>query len=121
MRERFSFLPLLSPAMAALALAVILSGCGGINPTLINEINSSPVNFDGKEILLQGIVKDPTRLPLLGTKSYVLKDDSGEILVLTQADLPKMNEKISVKVKVANIAIINGESLGTMITEISRR
>jgi hypothetical protein len=116
MKERFSFLPLLSPAMAALALAVILSGCGGINPTLINEINSSPVNFDGK-----GIVKDPTRLPLLGTKSYVLKDDSGEILVLTQADLPKMNEKISVKVKVANIAIINGESLGTMITEISRR
>jgi hypothetical protein len=32
-----------------------------------------------------------------------------------------MNEKITVRVKVANIAIINGESLGMTVTELSRR
>ncbi len=56
--------------------------------------------------------KIPTRIPLFNTKAYVLKDDSGEITILTEADLPKMNEKITVRVKVANIAIINGESSG---------
>ena len=116
MKWRFSFLP----PMVAVVLSVMLSGCGAINATPINEINTSPANFDGKEVLLHGVVKDPTRLPLLDTRSYVLKDDSGEILILTAADLPKINEEISVKVKVANIAIINGESLGTTVTEISR-
>ena len=114
----FSFLP---PMVAAIVLGVMLGGCSAINATPINEINIAPANFDGKEVMLHGVVKDPTRLPLLGTKSYVSKDGSGEILILTEADLPKINEEISVKVKVANIAIINGESLGTTVTEISRR
>ena len=109
------------PLMAAMVLGIMLGGCGAINATPINEINASPANFDGKEVMLHGVVKDTTRLPLLNTKSYVLKDDSGEALILTEADLPRMNEEISVKVKVANIAIINGESLGTTVTEISRR
>jgi hypothetical protein len=117
-KKRFSLLPRMA---AAMALSVMLSACGAINATPINEINNSPANFDGKEVTLYGVVKDPTRLPLLNTKSYMLKDGSGEILILTQADLPKMNEEVSVKVKVENIAIINGESLGMTVTEISRR
>lgn len=118
MNKRFGLLP---PILAAMVLSIMLSACSPINATPINEINTSPANFDGKEVMLRGVVKDPTRLPLLNTKSYVLKDDSGEVLILTEADLPKMNEEISVKVKVANIAIINGESLGMTVTEISRR
>jgi hypothetical protein len=117
-KRRFSLFP---PILAAMALSLMLSACGAINATPINEMNNSPANFDGKEVMLHGIAINPTRLPLLGTKSYVLKDDSGEVLILTEADLPKMNEEISVKVKVANIAIINGESLGMTVTEISRR
>jgi hypothetical protein len=54
-------------------------------------------------------------------KSYVLKDESGEITILTEADLPRTDEALSVKVKVANLAIINGEPLGTTVTEIERR
>jgi hypothetical protein len=107
--------------VAAAVIGVLLGGCGAINATPINEINTSPANFDGKEVTLQGVAKDPTRIPLFNTKSYVLKDDSGEIAILTEADLPKMNEKITVRVKVANIAIINGESLGMTVTELSRR
>ncbi|HEX7233718.1 MAG TPA: hypothetical protein VF243_00485 [Nitrosospira sp.] len=118
MKRCFSFVPQMA---VAAVLSAVLSGCGAINATPVNEIKTSPANFDGKEVMLHGVVKDPTRLPLLNTKSYVLKDGSGEILILTEADLPKMNEEISVKVKVANIAIINGESLGTTVTEISRR
>ncbi|MEP6877436.1 MAG: hypothetical protein ABI865_01200 [Nitrosospira sp.] len=107
--------------IAAAVIGIMLGGCGAIKATPINEINISPANFDGKEVMLHGVAKDPTRIPLFNTKAYVLKDDSGEITILTEADLPKMNEKITVRVKVANIAIINGESLGMTVTEISRR
>lgn len=107
--------------VGAAVIGIMLGSCGAINPTPINEINTSAANFDGKEVMLHGVAKDPTRIPLFSTKAYVLKDDSGEITILTEADLPKMNEKITVRVKVANIAIINGESLGMTVTEISRR
>jgi hypothetical protein len=107
--------------VVAVAIGGLLGGCSAIDATPINEINTSPANFDDKEVMLHGIAKDPTRIPLLDMKSYVLKDESGEITILTKAELPKVNEKISVRAKVANIAIINGESLGMTVTELARR
>ena len=71
--------------------------------------------------MLRGVAKDVTRVPLFNLKSYVLKDDTGEATILTERELPKMNEEIHVKVKVGNIAIINGESLGTTLIELERR
>ena len=50
----------------------------------------------------------------------MLQDDSGEATILTERELPKMNEEIRVKVKVGNLAIINGESLGTTFVEVER-
>jgi len=118
-RDLFARIVLVTAATGI--MGVMLGGCGSINATPINEINTFPANFDGKEVMLHGVAKDPTRIPLFNMKSYVLKDDSGEITILTEADLPKINEEISVKVKVANIAIINGESVGMMVTEVARR
>ncbi|MDE2366832.1 MAG: hypothetical protein KGM95_07860 [Betaproteobacteria bacterium] len=97
----------------------MLAGCG-INATPIRDLIASPANFDGKEVTLRGTAKNATRIPLVDMKSYVLKDDTGEIMVLTAGDLPKTDEKLTVKAKVANLAIINGESLGMTVTEISR-
>ncbi|SFO09864.1 hypothetical protein SAMN05216386_2628 [Nitrosospira briensis] len=107
--------------LAVSAMVILLVGCNRIDATPINEVVTSPANFDGKEVMLHGVAKEPTRLPLFNMKSYVLKDESGEITILTEADLPKTDETLSVKVKVANLAIINGEPLGTTVTEIERR
>jgi len=102
--------------------AGIALGCSdAINATPIGNIGKSPADFDGKEVTLHGTAKDQTRIPLINMKAYVLKDGSGEIMILTQGDLPKTNEELTVKVKVTNLAIINGESLGLTATEISRR
>ena len=100
---------------------VLLVGCSANNATPISELNATPANFDGKEVMLHGVAKDVTRMPLINLKSYVLKDDSGEATILTERELPKMNEEIRVKVKVGNIAIINGESMGTTLMELERR
>lgn len=86
----------------------------------INEINTSPVNFDGKEVKLKGIAKNPTRLPLVNLKSYVLQDESGEITILTESDLPRMNEEISIRVRVESLAIVKGEALGMTVIELER-
>ena len=99
---------------------VLLGGCSATNVTPISQLNASPANFDGKEVMLRGVAKDVTRMPLFNLKSYVLKDDSGEATILTERELPKMNEEIRVKVKVGNLAIINGEPLGTTFVEVER-
>ena len=102
------------------ALGILLGSCDRLRATPINEVNTSPANFDGKEVVLHGVVTELTRIPLIDMKSFVLKDDSGEIAILTHHDLPKSGQELSVKVKVQNLAIINGEPLGTTITEIER-
>lgn len=91
---------------------------GEITP--IQEINTAPVNFDGKEVKLKGIPKNPTRLPLVNLKSYVLEDSSGEVTVLTELDLPKMNEEITIRAKVKSLAIVKGEAVGLTVTELER-
>jgi hypothetical protein len=88
--------------------------------TPINDIIASPADFDGKEIKLKGVASDITRIPLLYLKSYVLKDNSGEITILTEAELPKSGEEIMIKAKVESFAIIKGESLGMMVMELER-
>lgn len=105
-----------------LMLVVLLTGhqANADEIVPISEINTSPANFDGKEVKLRGIAKNPTRLPLVNLKSYVLEDKSGEIMVLTESDLPKMDEEITIRAIVKSLAIIKGEALGLTVTELER-
>src|SRR4029079_19256565 len=54
MKRCFSFVPQMA---VAAVLSAVLSGCGAINATPVNEIKTSPANFDGKEVMLHGVVK----------------------------------------------------------------
>ena len=110
------------PVQIALSLIVLLIGFSAhadeITP--IKQIIDAPVNFDGQEVILKGIPKNPTRLPLINLKSYVLEDSSGEITVLTESELPKMNETITIRAMVKSVAIVKGEALGLTVTELER-
>ncbi|SFD86770.1 hypothetical protein [Nitrosomonas sp. Nm166] len=105
-----------------LILAIVLTGhhVSAEEVVPISEINTSPANFDGKEVKLRGVARSPTRLPLINLKSYILEDKSGEIMVLTEADLPKMNEEITIRARVKSLAIVKGEALGLTVTELER-
>lgn len=105
--------------MAGAVVAVALSSCGP-TATPVADIVKSPGSFEGKEVTLRGTAKDQMQIPLVDTKSYVLKDNSGEIMILTDGELPKTDERLTVKVKVQNLAIVNGKSLGMAGKEISR-
>ncbi|PTN09421.1 hypothetical protein [Nitrosomonas aestuarii] len=88
--------------------------------TAIHEINTSPADFDGKLVTLRGITKDPTRIPVIDLKAYVLEDDSGELIILTSSNLPRMDKEITVRVRIESLAIIKGEALGTTVVELQR-
>ena len=88
--------------------------------TAIQEINISPASFDGKEVTLSGVTKDPTRIPVIDLKAYVLEDNTGEITILTGSDLPEMGVKLTVRVRIESLAIIKGEALGTTVVELKR-
>ena len=86
----------------------------------IDDINTSPINFDGKKIWLNGIAKEPTRVPFLNLKRYVLEDDSGQIGIFTSEALPNMQKNITVRVRVESLAIIGGKPLGMTVVELER-
>ncbi len=87
---------------------------------LIDDINTSPINFDGKKVWLSGLAKKPTRIPFLNLKRYVLEDDSGEIGIFTSEALPNMKGTITIRVRVESLAIIGGKPLGITVVELER-
>jgi len=88
--------------------------------TPIQDVNASPAHFDNKEVMLRGITKNPTHIPVINLKAYMLKDDSGEITILTSTALPPLDVEITVRVRVENLAIIQGEAIGTTVIELKR-
>jgi len=107
---------------ALLIAVLLLAGCDalGLGVTPIREVTTAPANFEGKEVRLKGRVLSVTKLPLLDMKAYTLRDDSSEITVLTQGELPAVNDTVGVSGKVSSAVIIGGQSLGLRVEEVRR-
>ena len=83
-------------AAAALAVlcAVALAGCAP-GYTRVREIKAAPDSFIGKEVRLQGAVGkalDPAR-----PDAYLLRDGSGEIMVVTRGELPAQDSEVALR------------------------
>jgi len=83
----------------SLVISVVLAcflaaGCGGLFPTKIGDIVRDPRKYEGKEVTVSGEVKEV--LALVVFKSFVLKDDTGEITVITSRILPAVGQKLKV-------------------------
>ncbi len=104
--------------LAALALA----GCDYLpfGYTPVRDIVAAPANFEGKEVKLRGTVRDVTKLPMLNVKSYILRDDTAEITVSTEGNLPAVNDSIALKGIVKSAVIIGGQSMGLRVEETKR-
>lgn len=106
-------------ALAVLSLAALLAACDG-GPK-IGEVAKAGASFEGKEVTLRGTVAGVTKLPLIDTKNYRLKDATGEIAVWTTAAAPKEGEEVVVRGRVESVAIVSGESFGLAVKEVERR
>lgn len=106
----------------AVPAAVLLAGCDYLpfGYTPIKDIVAAPANFEGKEVKLEGKVKEITRLPIVELQAFDLQDDTGEISVHTQGNLPAVNDHVRLKGTVTSPAIIGGQSLGLHVRETKR-
>jgi len=107
----------------AVLLAVLaLAGCDYLpfGYTPVRDIVAAPANFEGKEVKLKGTVKGVTKVPLLNVKTYTLRDDTAEITVSTEGDLPAVNDHVALKGTVKSAVIIDGQSVGLRVSETKR-
>lgn len=88
--------------------------------TKIGEVVKNPSLFDGKEVSVRGKVVDVLKLPLVETKFYTVRDETGELLVLTSAAPPGMGMEVRVKGSIDTMAILGGRSFGLHLKEVKR-
>jgi len=104
------------------ALLLTLSGCDNLpfGYTPLGEIARTPGRFEGKPVKVRGEVVSITKIPLVEFKSYTLRDETGEILVLTEGDLPPLEETVAIKAQVKTMAIFDDQSFGLRLVEIEQ-
>jgi hypothetical protein len=74
-----------SIARASLAGAVvILAGCAGVTP--IGELLQNSSKYNGKTVRIKGEVKESAGL--LGRGAYQVKDDTGQLTVISETSAP---------------------------------
>lgn len=82
--------------IGSLVVAALLVGsCSGLFPTPIGKIQASPREFHGKRVTVKGTVTESVNL--LFVKYFMLRDESGEIPVVTERILPAKGETITAK------------------------
>ena len=81
--------------LIVMALAAItVAGCAS-GYTRVRDIMAAPDGFVGKEVRLQGTVGkaiDPPR-----PQAYMLRDESGEIMVMTRGELPAQDSEVALR------------------------
>jgi hypothetical protein len=106
---------------AAAILVAALAGCDYFVYTSVKDVLATPLKFEGTEVKLKGTVSEVVQLPLLGTKAYTLQDgDAKIVVVVTQGQLPAVNDKVKLKGMVKSTMIVNGKAVGQRVEETQR-
>ena len=85
--------------------------------TFIGKIVKDPKVYQGKMITIKGTVTE--RVQFMVMKYFKLKDRTGEIMVITENQLPSIGDKITVKGMVHDAFSLGGEQLLVFIEKDS--
>lgn len=100
--------------------ALALTGCDYLpfGYTAIKEITAASAQFEGKEVKIKGRVQGTMKI--MDFKAYTLRDDTGEIAVVTGGQLPAKGESVAIKGTVKSAVIVGGASVGLRVEETQR-
>lgn len=98
--------------IACIFTTIILS-CDNISTTQIKKIIENPRDYDGKSVTVSGEVADIFSLFVI--KGFVVKDATGEILVVTDRPLPKKGAQIKVRGVVREAFSIGDQQLIVLV------
>jgi hypothetical protein len=82
---------LFSLLVLMIAIGVVVTNRGGspLNSVTIAELRAHPDRYDGRTVILNGLVEDVRQLPVLDQYAlYTFRDDSGSMWTLTQRGVP---------------------------------
>jgi hypothetical protein len=105
--------------VSALAVATLLSGCAlSLRSPDIAELRRHPGRYQDRTVSVSGVVTSSWGLPFVPFRYYKVDDGTGEVTVLSQgARTPASGERVRVKGRVQDVAIIGGRPLGLHIRE----
>ena len=101
--------------IAILLSALILFGCGSLFPTPIGKILADPRAYAGKTVTVSGEVTQIFSLVFI--KYFRLRDETGEIVIVTDRPLPKVGTKIKVKGTVQEAFSIGDQQLIVIVEQ----
>lgn len=105
-------------AALAFAAALTLAGCDYFGFTPIREILDKPAQFEGQEVKVKGKATRVTKI--LAMSGYNLRDETGEITVITDGKLPAENDEVAVRGRVKSAVIMGGNAIGLRLEETQR-
>jgi len=79
------------------------------SPVPINKLLENPRGHENRVVYIEGEVTEVVSLFVI--KYFTVKDDTGEIIVITERILPKKGEKIKVRGRVAEAFSVGDKSL----------
>jgi hypothetical protein len=107
-------------AVAALSLAVVLSGCAGIlrNPD-IGDVRRNAGHYSDRTVTFDGTVTSSWGVSPVPFKVYKVDDGTGEITVLSRSGnrIPSKGSHVKVKGVVRDVAVFGGMPLGLHLEE----
>lgn len=96
-----------------LLLSITFLGCNNFLATPISRILENPRDYNSKQVAVSGEVTEVFSFFVL--KYFVVKDKTGEIVVVTQRPLPQKGKKIRVKGTVEEAFSIGDRQLMVII------
>ena len=110
----------ISTVTLATVLVLAAGGCDYLpfGYTPIREITAAPAQFEGKEVKIKGRARSIVKL--LGVRAFSLQDETGDITVVTDVELPAENAEVALKGVVRSAVIVGGVSLGLKVDETER-
>ncbi len=103
-----------------LLLTMQLAGCGGLFTTPLGELREHGSIYADKKVTVSGMVIDGDAIPMIGTRCYTLKDETGEFTVIMSGDLPKAGKTIRVAARLRPAAEFAGVKFGLHRVEIEK-
>jgi hypothetical protein len=111
----------LSRAVAALAAAVLISGCAGVLGTQhVGDLQRNSGHYADRTVTIDGTVTNSWGLPLVPFKLYKVDDGTGEMTVLSRGTrTPAKGNHVRVNGVVRDVAVFGGQPLGLHLEERS--
>jgi hypothetical protein len=103
----------------AASLVAILSGCAlSLHNPAIADLKQHPARYHDRTVSVSGVVTSAWGLPLVPFRLYKVDDGTGEVTVVSSgARAPVAGERVRVKGRVEDMAILGGRPLGLHLRE----